>query len=76
MRLISTTALSLLTVVALAQTNPAPFNLANGNFTFNAWPAASAAGTYPASMVFHFTNDATANGYDITADGTGDFNCA
>lgn len=38
----------------MAQTSPTAYNLASsGNYSMNAWPAASAAGTYPASMIFH-----------------------
>jgi hypothetical protein len=44
-----------------AQTSPTPHNLATqGNYSFTNWPAASPAGTYPASMAFHHwsANDA------------------
>lgn len=33
-----------------------PFDLASGNFSFSAWSAASAAGTFPPSMAFLTTN--------------------
>lgn len=40
-------------VSATAQTNPASYSLAGGDYSFTQWDAASAAGTYPTSMVFH-----------------------
>jgi hypothetical protein len=42
-------------------TDPAPFALSGGNYLFNNWPSASAAGTYPNNMIFHYmsTNPAT-----------------
>lgn len=39
--------------IGLAQTNPAPFNLGGGNYSFTAWSNAAAAGTYPSNMYFH-----------------------
>lgn len=48
------TLLSLLgTTWAMAQTNPQPYDLSQGPYTMSAWDSASAAGTYPANMVFH-----------------------
>ena len=41
---------------ATAQTNPTPFSLAGGNYSFTQWDANSAAGTYPSNMVFHVFN--------------------
>lgn len=38
---------------AWSQTNPAPFNLSSGNYSFTEWDAASAAGTYPPNGIFH-----------------------
>jgi hypothetical protein len=66
----------LITSATFGQSNPTPFNLASGIYTFSAWPASSAAGTYPPNMAFHFTNDPTGSSYDRTAPGTADFNCA
>ncbi|MBS1634530.1 MAG: hypothetical protein JST26_01320 [Bacteroidetes bacterium] len=34
--------------------NPAAFNLASGNYSFNNWPTTSAIGTYPPNMIFHY----------------------
>lgn len=69
--------LSASTALALqAQTNPAPFNLSTGDFSFTEWSADAPAGSTPANMAFHTTNDATGSVYDITANGTGDWNCA
>jgi hypothetical protein len=36
-----------------AQTNPAAFNLSTGTYSFTQWDSTSAAGTYPAHMIFH-----------------------
>lgn len=49
------------TVVETAATNPEPFDLSTGDYTFAAWPAESAAGTFPANMKFwtHATTDPT-----------------
>src|SRR5690606_15539509 len=59
-----------------AQSNPTPFNLNTGNYAFTQWDNTNAAGTYPASMVFHFTENPTLGTYDHTAPGTADWNCA
>ncbi|GAB3985300.1 hypothetical protein GCM10028807_00240 [Spirosoma daeguense] len=42
-----------------AQSNPAPFSLATGPYSFTGWAATSTAGTFPANMVFHFVGSAT-----------------
>lgn len=49
------------TATASAVTNPTPFDLSTGNYTFTEWSAASAAGTYPANMIFwtHAVTDPT-----------------
>lgn len=75
MRKIYTTLLLLFCVKAFSQTNPTVFNLGSGNYSFTSWASSSAAGTYPANMIFHFTNDATAGGYNPNADGNADYNC-
>lgn len=36
-----------------AQSNPVPFNLAESDYEMTQWSSDAAAGTYPASMVFH-----------------------
>jgi len=36
-----------------AQTNPTPFDLSTGNYSFTTWNSSQAAGTFPSSMVFH-----------------------
>ena len=53
-----------------AYTDPAPFDLSTGNYLFNNWPSTSAAGTYPANMIFHYmgTNPAT-----LTSTAAGDY---
>ncbi len=40
-------------VCTTAQTNPTPFNLAGGDYSFTDWPNTSPAGTYPSSMALH-----------------------
>lgn len=40
-------------VCGFAQTNPTPFNLASGDYSFTDWPSTSPAGTYPTSMALH-----------------------
>lgn len=49
------------TIVASTATNPAPFDLSTGNYTFGEWAAESARETYPANMVFwtHAITDPT-----------------
>jgi hypothetical protein len=56
-------------------TNPAGFNLSTGNYTLNAWDSLSAAGTYPPSMIFHFSTKPSASGFDATLPGTMNWNC-
>lgn len=49
----------------IAQTNPTPFNLSTGSYTFTEWAADSAEGTYPNnSIIWTFTT--SANGVDVT----------
>lgn len=43
----------LLSIGGIAQTNPSPFDLSTGNYSFTTWDATSAARTYPTSMRFH-----------------------
>ena len=40
-------------VTASAQSNPTPFDLSGGDYSFTEWSNAEPAGTYPESMVFH-----------------------
>lgn len=75
MRKFCTIILLLLAAHTFSQTNPAVFNLASGNYSFSSWPSSSAAGTYPANMIFHFTNDATGGSYNASANGNADYNC-
>ena len=44
-----------------APTNPSPFDLSTGAYSFNAWPATSPALTYPANMRFHIHQTTTPN---------------
>lgn len=45
--------IALLPNCAQAQTNPTPFNLSSGDYSFTNWPSTSPAGTYPPNMRFH-----------------------
>ncbi len=38
-----------------SQSNPEPFDLSSGSYTFFEWSASSPAGTYPNNMIFHTT---------------------
>jgi hypothetical protein len=58
-----------------AQTNPAPFNLASGDYTFTEWASDAPAGTFPTNMAFHFTGDPNGGSYNPLANGSQDFNC-
>jgi hypothetical protein len=59
---------------ALAQSNPTPFNLAGGNYSFTTWNTTEPALTYPASMVFHtFTERLEGFGLDASAQANGDW---
>ncbi len=42
-----------LSSVLFAQTNPSPFDLSSGNYSFSQWDATNAAGTFPPSMRLH-----------------------
>lgn len=59
-----------------AQTDPAPFDLSAGDYSFTEWLDDEAAGTYPPSMVFHFTREDSDPQFNPLATGTQDFNCA
>ena len=60
------------------QTNPAPFNLGGGNYSFTTWSNASPAGTYPANMYLHTCSQDSnpALGDATTGDYTGAYNLA
>jgi hypothetical protein len=59
----------------IAQTNPVPFDLSIGNYSFTQWNATEPAGTYPNNMVFHRTStqDPTLSS-PTTGDYTGAYN--
>jgi hypothetical protein len=61
---------------SFAQSNPTPFDLSSGNYSFTAWDAASPAATYPANMIFHraTTNDPTLTAFIAGSDYTGVYN--
>ena len=50
--------------------DPSPFNLSTGSYSFTSWPSTSTAGTYPSNMIFHFMD---ATDPQITAAGVGDY---
>jgi hypothetical protein len=55
------------------QTNPEPFNLSSGNYSFTSWDSASPAGSFPSNMIFHFvSSNQVAAFYN---DGTSDYDC-
>ena len=58
---------------AFAQTNPAPYDLSVGTFTFTNWDSINPAGTYPLNMIFHTLGDQAPT--DSTA-ANGDWACA
>lgn len=55
------------------QTNPEPFNLSGGNYSFTSWAPESPAGSYPPNMIFHFVS---ANQIEpFFTDGSSDYDC-
>lgn len=61
---------------ARSQSNPTPHVLSSGPFRFESWSENAPAGTYPANVVFHFTNDPTSSsGYNVFNPGTEDYGC-
>jgi len=60
---------------AAGQTNPTPFDLSSGTYTFTEWAATNPAGTYPPNMIFHRSNVQDPQLADeMTADYTGAYN--
>lgn len=59
--------------VAAGQTNPTPHDLSSSAYSFSNWPASSAAGTYPPSMMFHVHDIASGT---LTTPMTGNWPCA
>lgn len=60
---------------AQAQTDPTPFDLSIGDYSFTEWNPETPAGVFPVHMAFHVTQNPTGSAYDLTANGTGDWNC-
>lgn len=60
-------------VVMKGQSNPLPFDLNAGSYSFTTWNNTQAAGTYPPSMVFH---QAPVIDQQLGTAPSGDFNCA
>jgi hypothetical protein len=55
-----------------AQSNPTPFDLSSGNYSFTQWDAASSPGTHPANSVFQIT---TVEDPGLADEPTGDWLC-
>lgn len=70
--LFSISTLLLFTSCSYSQSNPAPFDLSSGNYSFAQWDGASSPGTYPANGVFqiHTIEDPI-----LTDEPTGDWLC-
>jgi hypothetical protein len=68
--------LALVPAFLFSQSNPTPFSLSGGNFSFNSWAPTEPAGTFPGSMVFHFTNDPSSVSFDAFANGNADYDCS
>lgn len=62
--------------ITTAQTNPSPFPLGSGNFSFSEWASTSTTGTFPVSMVFHYTNDPGGTTFNPLANGNSDYDCS
>lgn len=54
---------------------PEIFDLSTGDFEFTSWDASAAAGTYPESMRFYYSNDPTAEFANPNNDGTRLYDC-
>lgn len=65
--------LAIATVGMNGQSNPTPFDLNAGSYSFTTWNNTQAAGTYPPSMVFH---QAPVIDQQLGTAPSGDFNCA
>lgn len=60
---------------ALGQSNPTPFDLSSGDYSFTEWAATNPAGTYPPNMIFHRSNVQDPQLADeMVADYTGAYN--
>lgn len=59
---------------AMAQSNPNPFDLSTGNYSFSSWDSlTNTAGTFPSNMVFHTVAAQTPDENTVA---NGDWNCA
>lgn len=60
---------------ALTQSDPTPFDLSSGDYSFTEWAATNPAGTYPPNMIFHRSNVQDPQLADpMTTDYTGAYN--
>ncbi len=65
----------LLSGSVLGQSNPTPFPLSSGDYSFTEWAATNPAGTYPPNMIFHRSNVQDPQLADeMVADYTGAYN--
>jgi hypothetical protein len=55
------------------QTNPEPFILSGGNYSFTSWAPESPAGSYPPNMIFNFVS--TNQIEPFYTDGSSDYDC-
>jgi hypothetical protein len=62
-------------LTAQGQSTPTPHLLTGGPFKFESWASNATAGTYPTSMVFHFTSDPEGGAYNQFSPGAGVYNC-
>ncbi len=61
---------------AIAQSNPTAHNLTSSDYTFTQWDNTNAAGTYPASMVFHTHAPSIDPDITLASAATADWDCA
>lgn len=59
-----------------AQSNPTAHNLTSSDYTFTQWDNTNAAGTYPASMVFHTHDPSVSPDIALTSVASADWDCA
>jgi len=67
--------LFLLTNNIFSQSNPNPFDLSQGDYSFNEWNNDELAETYPLGMIFHHTTNPTLAGFNPLANGSDDWTC-
>lgn len=58
-----------------ASVNPELFDLSSGDYSFTEWGDENPAGSFPDNMRFLWSENPSGSLYDVTADGTGLYNC-